>query len=90
MQVREEMNLSQLTKQQHNFCKLCHSLQDKCNTIIPFWVIDKYACEWQVHLEIVADYINEDGWWTEIDDGIMFLDCGKNENSEYRPHHFRS
>ena len=90
MQVREEMNLSKLTKQQHEVRKLCHSLQEKCNTIIPFWVIDKYAREWQAHLELVADYITEDCWWTETDDGIMFLDCGKNENSEYKPHHFRS
>ena len=90
IQVREEMNLSELTKQQHEVRKLCHSLQEKCNTIIPFWVIDKYAREWQAHLEIVADYINEDYWWTETDGGIMFLDCGKNENSEYIPHHFRS
>ena len=87
---REEMDLSELTKQQHEVCQLCHSLHDKCNTIIPFWVIDKYTREWQAHLEIVADYINEDCWWTETDDGNMFLDCGKNEYSEYRPHHFRS
>ena len=33
MQVREEMNLSELTKQQHEVRKLCHSLQEKCNTI---------------------------------------------------------
>ena len=90
MQVWEEMNLSDLTKQQHEVRKLCHSLQEKCNIIIPFWVIDKYAREWQAHLEIAADYINEDCWWTETDVGIMFLDCGKNENSEYIPHHFRS
>ena len=73
MQVREEMNLSELTKQQHEVRKLCHSLQEKCNTIIPFWVIDKYAREWQAHLEIVVGYINEDCWWTETDGGIMFL-----------------
>ena len=90
MQVREEMNLPELNKQQHEVHKLCHSLQEKCNTIIPFWVIDKYARVWQAHLEIVADYINEGCWWTETDDGIMFLDCGKNENSEHIPHHFRS
>ena len=84
------MNLSELTKQQHEVCKLCHSLQEKCNTNIPFWVIDKYACEWQAHLEIVADYINEDCWWIETDGGIRFLDCGQNENSEYIPPHFRS
>ena len=60
MQVREEMNLSGLTKQQHGVRKLCHSLQEKCDNIITFWVIDKYAREWQAHLEIVADYINED------------------------------
>ena len=82
------MNLSELTKQQHEVRKLCHSLQEKCNTIIPFWVIDKYSREWQAHLEIVADYINEDCWWTETDGGILLLDCGKNENSEYIPHHF--
>ena len=42
------------------------------------------------HLEPVADYINEDGWWRETDDGIMFRDYGRNENSEYKPRHFRS
>ena len=26
----------------------------------------------------------------ETDDGIMFFDCKKNENSELKPHHFRS
>ena len=46
MQVRKEMNLSELTKQQHEVRKLCQSLQ-KCNTIIPFWVIDKYTSEWE-------------------------------------------
>ena len=90
VQVREEINLSELTKQQHEVRKLCQSLQKKCNTTIPFWVNDKYAGEWQAHLELVADYINEDGWWRETDDGIMFLDYGKNENYEYKPHHFRS
>ena len=38
----------------------------------------------------MADYINDKCWWRGTDDGIMFFDCKKNENSELKPHHFRS
>ena len=54
---------------------------------MPFGIIDKYHHEWQAHLEHVAD---EKCWWRETENGIMFFDCKKNENSELKPPHFRS
>ena len=57
---------------------------------IPFWIIDQYGGAWQKHLERIADFLLEGCWLLEDEKGITFLDAEKNENTRYRPHHFRS
>ena len=90
LQVGQELNISEVSREDNEVSKICRGLHEKTNSVVPFWIIDKYHHEWQAHLEHVADYINEKCWWRKTDDGIMFFDCKKNENSELKPHHFRS
>ena len=62
LQVRDQFNLKTLTKEQHEIRKICQSLPKEKNTIIPFWIIDKYRNEWQGLLQQISDYLLERCW----------------------------
>ena len=89
LQVREEV-IPQEGRMQDEVRKLANGLPIKSNTIIPFWIIDMFEWVWQSHLEKIADFILEECWWVETDEGIMFNDLNKNLKTKYHPHHFRS
>ena len=57
LQVRKDFNPHKVGKEQHEVRKLCQSLPEKVNTVIPFWIIDKYPWEWQAYLKRISDYI---------------------------------
>ena len=83
LQVREQLNLKTLTKEQHEIWKICQSLP-KENTIIPVWTIDKFRNEWQGHLKQISDYLLERCWCSENEEGIQFFDNETNSKSEKR------
>ena len=82
LQVRDQFNLKTLTKEQHEIRKICQSLPKEKNTIIPFWIIDKYRDEWQGHLQRISDYLLERCWCLEHEEGIQFLDNEATSKSE--------
>ena len=71
LQVRQELNVTE--RQDNEVSKICHGLHEKTNSVVPFWIIDKYHHEWREHLERVADYINEKCWWRERERQMMVL-----------------
>ena len=71
--------------------KLNTLLTPKENSFISFEHINSKPDEWQALLEtMIPDYLIDGVWWKENEMGIEFLDCGVNNLSKIRKHHYRS
>ena len=71
--------------------KLNTLLPPKENSFISFEHINSKPDEWQALLEtMIPDYLIDGVWWKENEMGIEFLDCGVNNLSKIRKHHYRS
>ena len=71
--------------------KLNNLLPPKENSFISFEHINAKPDEWQALLEtMIPDYLIDGVWWKENVMGIEFLDCGVNNLSKIRKHHYRS
>ena len=82
-------------EQQSKITRLSHGLTEFPDTLIPAYILQKYAKEWQAHLEKISDFLIPGAgvWWEFDGENVIFHDSKSHPPT--RPegpdlHHFRS